>query len=150
MFGWFKKFHRRTMEEYRQDMEAGMEPWKKKVMQIHEDATFLFYVDEMEDKTPGSSDGICLIRGELVRGIPQAGDGILLLNGEGKCLAKGLIRTDVEEKEDRRRGLVRRKRNEFELQLTDLYERKAENLKKEELRRYQGRLYMETSLIMED
>lgn len=147
MFGWLKNFHRKTMEQYRQGLEAEMEPWKKKVMQIHQDAGFLFYVDEMEQMLP---DRLCLVRGELVKGIARAGDVILLLNGEGKRLAQALIRTDVEEKEDRRKDLLKRKRNEFELELEDLYDRKADNLNEADLRRHLGRLFMEVSLITDD
>lgn len=150
MLGWFKDFHRKTMEEYRKGMEGEMEAWKKKVMQIHREAEFLFYVDEMEDYTPGSPDGICLVRGEVVKGNLQAGDGILLLNGEGNHLARALIRSDVEEKEDRRKGLLKRKRNEFKMEVTELYDRKADELDEAGLRRFLWRLFVESSLIMED
>ena len=44
MFGWLKDFHRKTMEKYQEGMEREMEPWKKRVMQIHQEASFLFYV----------------------------------------------------------------------------------------------------------
>lgn len=150
MLGWLKDFHRKTMEEYRKGMEGEMEAWKKKVMQIHREAEFLFYVDEMEDYTPGSPDGICLVRGEVVKGNLQAGDGILLLNGEGNHLARALIRSDVEEKEDRRKGLLKRKRNEFKMEVTELYDRKADELDESGLRRFLWRLFVESSLIMED
>ena len=150
MFGWLRDFHRKTMEEYRKGMEGEMEDWKKRVMQIHQEAVFLFYVDEMEDHTPGSPNGICLVRGELVKGNCRTGDGILLLDGEGNQLARALIRTDVEEKEDRRKGLLKRKRNEFEMKLTDLYGRKADELDEAGLRRYLWKLFVGTSLIMED
>ena len=150
MFGWLKDFHRKTMEKYQEGVEGEMEPWKKKVMQIHQEAAFLFYVDDMEDFTPGTSDGVCLVRGELVKGKRQEGDPVLLLNGEGKSLARARIQTDVEEKEDRRKGLLKRKRNEFKMELTELYDRKAEELDEAGFRRYLWRLYVETSLIMED
>ena len=150
MFGWLKDFHRKTMEKYQEGMEREMEPWKKKVMQIHQDAAFLFYVDDMEDFAPGSPNGVCLVRGELVKGKRREGDRILLMNGEGKILAKALIRTDVEEKEDRRKGFLKRKRNEFEMKLTELYDRKAEELDEAGYRRHLWKLYVETSLIMED
>ena len=150
MFGWLKDFHRKTMEKYQEGVEREMEPWKKKVMQIHQEAAFLFYVDDMEDFTPGTSDGVCLVRGELVKGKRQEGDPVLLLNGEGKSLARARIQTDVEEKEDRRKGLLKRKRNEFKMELTELYDRKAEELDEAGFRRYLWRLYVETSLIMED
>lgn len=150
MFGWLKDFHRKTMEKYQEGVEREMEPWKKKVMQIHQEAAFLFYVDDMEDFIPGTFDGVCLVRGELVKGKRQEGDPILLLDGEGKLLAKALIRTDVEEKEDRRKGLLKRKRNEFKMELTELYDRKAEELDEAGFRRYLWKLYLDTSLIMED
>ena len=150
MLGWLKDFHRKTMEKYQEGMEMEMEPWKKWVMQIHQEAAFLFYVDDMENFTPGTSDGVCLVRGELVKGKRQEGAPILLLDGEGKLLAKALIRTDVEEKEDRRKGLLKRKRNEFKMELTELYDRKAEELDEAVFRRYLWKLYMDTSLIMED
>ena len=150
MFGWLKDFHRKTMEKYQEGMEREMEPWKKRVMQIHQEAAFLFYVDDMENYTPRTSDGVCLVRGELVKGKRQEGDPILLLDGEGKLLAKALIRTNVEEKEDRRKGLLKRKRNEFKMELTELYDRKAEELDEAGFRRYLWKLYLDTSLIMED
>ncbi len=150
MFGWLRDFHRKTMEKYRKGMEGEMETWKKKVLQIHQEADFLFYVDEMEDYTPGTSNGVCLVRGELVKGIRRTGEGILLLNGEGNQLAKALIRTDVEEKEDRRKGLMKRKRNEFKMEVTELYGKKADELDEAGLRRHLWRLFVEISLIMED
>ena len=73
-----------------------------------------------------------------------------MLDGEGKLLAKALIRTNVEEKEDRRKGLLKRKRNEFKMELTELYDRKAEELDEAGFRRYLWKLYLDTSLIMED
>ncbi|MBQ6391885.1 MAG: hypothetical protein IJH60_00070, partial [Eubacterium sp.] len=143
MLGWLKDFHRKTMEKYQEGMEMEMEPWKKRVMQIHQEAAFLFYVDDMENYTPGTSDGVCLVRGELVKGKRQEGDPILLLDGEGKLLAKALIQTDVEEKEDRRKGLLKRKRNEFKMELTELYDRKAEGLDEAGFRRYLWKLYLD-------
>ena len=38
-----KDFHERTMEQYKE--EENLEPWKKKVMELHEKSAFLFYYD---------------------------------------------------------------------------------------------------------
>ena len=35
-----KDFHERTMEQYKE--EENLEPWKKKVMELHEKSAFLF------------------------------------------------------------------------------------------------------------
>ena len=38
-----KDFHEQTMEQYKE--EENLEPWKKKVMELHEKSAFLFYYD---------------------------------------------------------------------------------------------------------
>ncbi len=44
-----KDFHERTMEQYKE--EENLEPWKKKVMELHEKSAFLFYYDAtLEEK----------------------------------------------------------------------------------------------------
>ncbi|MBR5047584.1 MAG: hypothetical protein IKX76_05055 [Eubacterium sp.] len=148
MCGFLRDFHRKTMESYRKGMEEEMEDWKKRVLKIHEEAAFLFYVDEMEEDPERAV--LCLVRGELVKGFLEEGEKILLLDGEGNRLAGARIRSHVEEKEDRRSGLLKRKRNEFVLELTDISGRDAGGLSETDQRRLLQSLFFKISLIMED
>ena len=59
-----KDFHERTMEQYKE--EENLEPWKKKVMELHEKSAFLFYYDAtLEENAEQNS---LIIQGSLVEG----------------------------------------------------------------------------------
>ena len=66
-----KKFHEKTMEAYQKDIQDHLEPWKKKVMEIHENVQFLFYMDELEYC---QKKGQCIMRGSVVKGTRGIGD----------------------------------------------------------------------------
>lgn len=108
-----KEFHERTMEQYRE--EDNLEPWKKKVMEIHEKSTFLFYYDATLEEN--ISNGNLRIQGSLVDGELSVGSTVYFYTGEGKYTGIGTILTEPEEKEQGRKGLLKRRRNEFEIKL---------------------------------
>lgn len=108
-----KEFHERTMEKYCE--EDNLEPWKKKVMEIHEKSTFLFYYDATLEEN--ISKGSLRIQGSLVDGELPVGSTVHFYTGEGKYTGSGTILTEPEEKEQGRKGLLKRRRNEFEIKL---------------------------------
>ena len=61
-----RNFREKTRERYEAAQEENMEPWKKRVRALHEEAAFLFYFEEVEPE-PDSLLRF-LIRGELVKG----------------------------------------------------------------------------------
>ena len=108
-----KDFHERTMEQYKE--EENLEPWKKKVMELHEKSAFLFYYDAtLEENAEQNS---LIIQGSLVEGELPIGSTVYLYTGEGKYLGSGRILSEPEEKEQGRRGLFKRRRNQFNLGL---------------------------------
>lgn len=147
MFRRLKAFHDKTMERYRADQEAQMEDWKKRVLRIHEEALFLFYVETME---PESSPLDFTVRGDLVKGERQEGSGLCLMDGEGNVLAAAVLKSSPEEKEDLRPGLLRHKRNAFLLTLTRIGGEDTAEMEESLLRRYTRNLLMKISLITED
>ncbi len=147
MFRRLKAFHDRTMERYRADQEARLEPWKTRVMTIHENALFLFYVESME---PESSPLDFTVKGDPVKGEREEGSSLSLMDGEGNVLACAVLKTSPEEKEDLRPGLLRHKRNTFMLTLTRIGGEDAAALEESLLRRHTRSLLMKISLITED
>lgn len=108
-----KQFHEQTMEQYRD--QENMEPWKKDVMEIHEKSTFLFYYDAtLEENIPQSS---LRIQGNLTDGNLPVESTIYFYTGEGKKVGCGTILSEPEEKEQGRKGLLKRRRNEFEIRI---------------------------------
>ena len=90
-----KDFHERTMEQYKE--EENLEPWKKKVMELHEKSAFLFYYDAtLEENAEQNS---LIIQGSLVEGELPIGSTVYLYTGEGKYLGSGRILSEPEEKE---------------------------------------------------
>lgn len=108
-----KQFHEHTMEQYRNEEE--MEPWKKKVMELHEKSSFLFYYDATLEESP--SNVSLRIQGSLVEGELPIGSRIYFYTGEGKYTGSGTILSEPEEKEQGRKGLLKRRRNEFEIKI---------------------------------
>lgn len=118
-----KDFHERTMEQYKE--EENLEPWKKKVMELHEKSAFLFYYDAtLEENAEQNS---LIIQGSLVEGELPIGSTVYLYTGEGKYLGSGRILSEPEEKEQGRRGLFKRRRNQFNLGLEEYLKKSREN-----------------------
>ena len=116
-----KDFHERTMEQYKE--EENLEPWKKKVMELHEKSAFLFYYDAtLEENAEQNS---LIIQGSLVEGELPIGSTVYLYTGEGKYLGSGRILSEPEEKEQGRRGLFKRRRNQFNLGLDEYLGKKS-------------------------
>lgn len=123
-----KQFHEQTMEQYRD--EENMEPWKKVVMEIHEKSTFLFYYDAaIEENIPQAT---LRIQGSLVEGELPLGSTLCFYTGEGKYIGSGTILTEPEEKEQGRKGLLKRRRNEFEIQIDVYLGKKTSEMKQSE------------------
>ena len=123
-----KDFHERTMEQYKE--EENLEPWKKKVMELHEKSAFLFYYDAtLEENAEQNS---LIIQGSLVEGELPIGSTVYLYTGEGKYLGSGRILSEPEEKEQGRRGLFKRRRNQFNLGLDEYLGKKVEKMKSRE------------------
>ena len=116
-----KDFHERTMEQYKE--EENLEPWKKKVMELHEKSAFLFYYDatleEMQNKT------VLSYKAPSLRVNSPIGSTVYLYTGEGKYLGSGRILSEPEEKEQGRRGLFKRRRNQFNLGLDEYLGKKS-------------------------
>lgn len=110
-----KAFHERTMEQYCE--EENIEPWKKKVMEIHEKSNFLFYYDATLEEN--SSQSSLIIQGSITDGELPIGAKLYLYSGEGKYLGNGTILTEPEEKEQGRKGLLKRRRNEFSIKIDE-------------------------------
>lgn len=108
-----KQFHQQTMERYRD--EENMEPWKKAVMEIHEKATFLFYYDATLEQN--SRTATLRIQGTLVKGELPVGSVLHFYTGKGRHVGSGTILSEPEEKEQGRKGLLKRRRNEFEIKI---------------------------------
>ena len=108
-----KQFHQQTMERYRD--EDNMELWKKAVMEIHEKATFLFYYDATLEQN--SKTATLRIQGTIVKGELPVGSVLHFYTGEGRHVGSGTILSEPEEKEQGRKGLLKRRRNEFEIKI---------------------------------
>ena len=131
-----KDFHERTMEQYKE--EENLEPWKKKVMELHEKSAFLFYYDATLEEN-----------GSLVEGELPIGSTVYLYTGEGKYLGSGRILSEPEEKEQGRRGLFKRRRNQFNLGLDEYLGKKVEKMKSREKTKMFHHIEANASLISE-
>lgn len=138
-------FKARTKERYEAAQEENMESWKKTVRALHENADFLFYYEEVEPE-PNSLLKF-LIRGEIVRGEIIQGSPLLLLNGQAEELGRAEVLSDIEEKEEKRLGLIHIKRNQFVIKMTELYGEKAETMEIGRYRRQMDFLWESLSLI---
>ena len=140
-----KKFHKRTMEAYRDDHDRQMEPWKKKVMDIHEQSSFLFYLDDCLEED--LAEQTLLVRGDLVKGEPPLGTRLFLYTGQGELWGKALLRSRPQEKEPERKGLFKRRRNEMIIQLEEYRGKRAGSVDSTELSRHFESIYRDVSLI---
>ncbi len=88
-----------------------MEPWKRDVLRLHEEAGFLFYFEEAQQAENSLTRFV--IKGEAARGRLNPGGGMFLLDGQGRLLGQAVLLSDMEEKEEKRIGITREKRNSF-------------------------------------
>lgn len=138
-----KDFHEKTMERYCE--EENMEPWKKKVMEIHEKSHFLFYYDEtLEEDT---SQSRLIIQGSVTDGELPIGAKLYFYSGEGKYLGSGIILTEPEEKEQGRKGLLKRRRNEFSIKINEYLGKEVAEMKPAEKARMMRHFENQVSLI---
>ena len=133
------------MEQYKE--EENLEPWKKKVMELHEKSAFLFYYDAtLEENAEQNS---LIIQGSLVEGELPIGSTVYLYTGEGKYLGNGRILSEPEEKEQGRKGLFKRRRNQFNLGLDEYLGKKVEKMKSREKTKMFHHIEANASLISE-
>ena len=140
-----KRFRENTRKRYEMAEEQSMEPWKKQVCLLHEEAEFLFYYEEAEPE-PNSLLRF-LIRGELVKGTLPPGSSLLLLSGQAKELGRAEVVSDTEEKEEKRLGLMHIKRNQFVIKMTELGGERTETMEVGRYRRKMEALWDTLSLI---
>ena len=141
----FRNFHERTLEAYKEAHPEEREGWRRLVMRIHEESDFLFYFDDSMEMYPETVS--LLVLGEQVKGELPTGSPLYLYTGQGEYLGSGRLMSSPEEKEQGRKGLLKRRRNEFLLELTDLDGTPATGLPEREIRRCFNRLLMDLSLI---
>ena len=142
-----KEFHRRTLDRYNESHKEKMEDWKQEVLKLHERSGFLFYYENCElEEADGS---ILTIQGELAkdlrsdaekepgkRALPdqnrnnkeersRSADSsrmlLYLYNGQGELLGEGILMSDPYEKEEKRRGFLRLRKNECNIKIETLY-----------------------------
>ena len=144
-FSGLKKLHERTLEIYRADHDSRMEVWKKRVMAIHEQSDFLFYLDDCleEDR----AERTLLVRGELVRGEAPLDTRLFLYTGQGELRGKALLKSDPREKEPERKGLFKRRRNEMIIQLEDYCSQRTDSMNNTKFSRSIGNIILGISLI---
>lgn len=140
-----RNFHKKTEERYRKEEEKNMEPWKKKVMMIHEESDYIFYYDDYELEKDKFST--FMIRGEAVKGTLEKGNPIFLYDGQGKLLGQGEIMSDSEEKEEKHLGIIKTKKNEFLLKITGIYGTGETGLKGKKLQNHLQKMLLELSIL---
>ena len=140
-----KNFHEKVMERYRQEEEETMEAWKQKVMQIHEKSGLLFYFDEFREED--RKNHTIHVLGSLVKGAIPPKTVLWLYTGEGRCMGTGRLLTDPEEKEEGRDGLLKRRRNEFVLELHSFLGKDVSEMPLKEINRMLRDLQQDLSLI---
>lgn len=145
MFCAIQRFREETKRLYNEAEQKKMEPWKKKVMELHTHADFLFYFEEVEPEPDSLLRFV--IRGEVVKGRISAGNVLLLLTGQAEELGRAEILSDPEEKEEKRLGLVHIKRNQFVIKMTELGGERAETMEVGRYRRKMEALWDTLSLI---
>ncbi|MDO4976192.1 MAG: hypothetical protein Q4E53_02905 [Eubacteriales bacterium] len=145
MFRFIKNFHEKTMEEYKKGLEENMEPWKKKVMEIHDQASYLFYVEEVASKMP---QGTSVIRGDRVKGNGRPYMALSLLDGQGEELAKGVFHSEMQEQEERRKWFVVEQKQEFQMKITQIGDQMVDELDAREYRNMLQELLLDLSLII--
>lgn len=140
-----QEFRENTRKRYQMEEEKRMEPWKKKVRKLHEEAEFLCYVNEVE-REPDSLLRF-LIQGELVKGNLEIGSFMYLFDGQGQYLGEAQLYSDLEEKEEKRLGMIRMKRNQFILKMSAIQEDAVEKMEVREYQRQMEPIMQHLSLL---
>lgn len=149
MFDRIRKFRNNTFKLYVNDHRKEMEPWKKRVMDLHERSDFLFYYENCElEKADGS---LLVIQGDLARHpdtIPEpAKMHLFLYDGQARLLGRGILMSDPTEKEEKRRGFLRSRKYQFIMKVTRLYGKDFSGLGQQMRNQYLDRFYHAVSLI---
>lgn len=141
-----KDFHERTMEQYKE--EENLEPWKKKVMELHEKSAVFILLRRYVRRKCRTKQSYHT-RAPLVEGELPIGSTVYLYTGEGKYLGSGRILSEPEEKEQGRKGLFKRRRNQFNLGLDEYLGKKVEKMKSREKTKMFHHIEANASLISE-
>lgn len=140
-----KQFQEKTREAYEEGQRESMESWKQTVMDLHEKSRFLFYYEDCELET---GDGRALsIKGELVKEEVPENRHIYCYSGEAVLLGEGFMEGDPVTKEEKRRGFLRPRKNEFVLKLTVLGGEDTTEMEERELRRRLRTFFQDVSLL---
>ncbi|MCD8020764.1 MAG: hypothetical protein LUF92_14670 [Clostridiales bacterium] len=140
-----RRFREETRRQYRLEEEKQMEPWKKDVMRLHEQAGNLFYLDDAEQEK--NSLLRYRVLGEVVKGDIRIGDKLYLYDGQGNLLGRVEVMTDPEEREEKRLGLVKEKRNNFVVKILELHGEKTETMEVNAYQRQVSNLWNVVSLM---
>lgn len=121
-----RRFREKTYERYELEHRNLKPAWMDRVMEIHSRSEFLFYFDESleEEESPFS----LLVRGELIKGQTSPGAVLYLYSGEGELLGMARPAGNPEEKEEGRKGLLARRRNEFRMEILSYRGCASENM----------------------
>ena len=145
LFDKLRRFHEKTIKQYNADHREEMEPWKKQVMDLHERSHFLFYYDDCELE---AADGSRLtVFGEAARGELSPGGHLYLYDGECRLLGEGTLLTDSTLKEEKRRGFLRSRKNEFLLKITQLQGKDLDALDPKERKKLLQAFFQNASLF---
>jgi len=145
MFRRIIDFHRKTTDRYLKDHREQMEPWKKKVLKLHELSGFLFYYDNCELEKADA--GELVIQGDLARTAVKDSCHLYLYDGRANLLGEGLLLSDPFEKEEKRRGFLRFRKHEFILKILKLQDKDFSGLGQSERKKLLGQMYQDISLI---
>lgn len=160
-----RDFRKKTQDQYMNDHRDSLEPWKKKVMELHERSGFLFYYENCElEKADGSR---LVIQGDIavsdqaiqkqLKPVPAVsgsgrGDGTIriglyLYDGQARLLGEGIMLSDPYEKEEKRRGFLRSRKHEFIMEISSLSGEAFQDLDERRRKKLLGNLYRSLSLI---
>lgn len=145
LFRALRDFHKKTEEQYRQEEARNMEPWKRKVMQLHEESEFVFYFDDYEIEQDRKYT--FTIRGEVVKGTLEKGNPVFLYDGQAQLLGQGEILSAPEEKEEKHLGIIKTKKNEFLLKITGIYGAESTQLTGRNLQKTIQQLLLTLSIL---
>lgn len=141
----FLEFREKTIQAYNEEQHKTMEPWKKQVMELHENSDFLFYFDTSDWVSADQTEW--MIQGEAAKDKLPEDKKIFLYDGQARLLGEAVILSDPLVKEEKRRGFLRSRKNEFEMKLTVLDGQAVSGMPKKNLRRLSDNLLQKLSLV---
>ncbi len=138
-----KDFRDRTYAQYEKDHSRDRPEWMKRVMRLHDRSSFLFYFDDVLEADYDRN--LLEMAGETVKMSPVRQ--VCLYNGEGVLLGEGEILSDPEEKEQGRKGLLKRRRQTFSMNFLSWKDRTISEMSRTEWNRTLNEMVSSLSLI---